>query len=163
MWLPLLRLFTLIALLTSLTVATADEIVVTVKETALRRDKQFFAPAIKVVKFTEKLELIESSAGWLHVRHQNDQGWIHSSAASAPKEGSLLDAITLGDKKGGGFSEDEVALAGKGFNAEVEKTYRSKTPKANFNAVDALEKVHTNPADVAKFAAAGELIPRPLP
>ncbi len=55
---------------------------------------------------------------------------------------------------GGGATADEVTLAGKGFNDQVEKSYSSQNSAANFAAVDAME-----PTDGLGFS--GNRVPAP--
>jgi len=53
-------------------------------------------------------------------------------------------------------SAREVALAGKGFNQEVENAYKSKG-KTNYADVDKVETISVNEADLKKFLEDGRL------
>ena len=53
-------------------------------------------------------------------------------------------------------SGSEVALAGKGFNPEVEAEYK-KDPTLNYAAVDAMEAHVVQPAALSSFIAQGGL------
>ena len=54
-------------------------------------------------------------------------------------------------------SASEVALAGKGFNAEVEQSYRSQHQNINFDEVDRVETIIVNEADLLRFLQEGRL------
>jgi glutamate-1-semialdehyde aminotransferase len=56
-------------------------------------------------------------------------------------------------------SSDELALAGKGFSAQVEKEYQAKNKNLNFAAVDRMEKIKISPTDMQKFLDAGYVKP----
>jgi hypothetical protein len=52
-----------------------------------------------------------------------------------------------------------VALAGKGFNAEVEAQYRKGHQNANYPAVDQMERVRISPQEMVAFLDQGEVKP----
>ncbi len=69
---------------------------------------------------------------WLRVSYQGKEGWVHISAVQEQK-------IQLSPLAGGQAqeaSQDEVALAGKGFTPEVEKAFREKNPKMRYDLVN---------------------------
>lgn len=146
----------------------AGTVTVVVKKSVIRADKAFYAASVKKVKFGDKLEVLKDSKGWLQVKSGGSSGWIHQSAVS-DSDGSNNNADGIGnalgflagksDQQGKGkkFSEDEVALAGKGFNQKVEGQYRNKNPGANFAAVDAMERRSASAAQIASFVSAGGL------
>jgi hypothetical protein len=152
-------------------VVAAAEVVVTVKQTAIRADRQFYAASLGTARFTERLEVLGSEQGWFKVRHAGVSGWVHGSAVGEGGGGASV-AGTLGgigdalgsltgrpaQPAGKGHSEDEVALAGKGFNNEVEGQYRQRHPRANFAAVDRLEGLSAAPDEVRAFADEGKLL-----
>ena len=51
----------------------------------------------------------------------------------------------------------EAALAGKGFNKQVEDSYRAKHAEANFAGVDRMLQVKVSPAQVEDFLKQGKL------
>jgi hypothetical protein len=54
-------------------------------------------------------------------------------------------------------NSDEVALAGKGFNPEVESAYRAKHPEMDFAQVDKIEGFKVEPAALQVFIKEGDL------
>src|SRR5262245_18511462 len=89
-------------------------ITVLVQETTLRKRPQSYAPAVGVARRGRTFEPPGLESGF----YKTDSGYIHSSAVTSKK-------VRLGSASsvGGGASAEEVTLAGKGFNAQVEKSY----------------------------------------
>ncbi|MBI4828334.1 MAG: SH3 domain-containing protein [Nitrospinae bacterium] len=139
----------------------AGKVTVIHKKTSLRADKQFFAPALAEIPYKESLEALETQNGWIKVTYAGKTGWIHSSAVSgavpaAEKKGGAL-SLFGGDDDKKNVAQEDVALAGKGFNEQVEKQYKQKNPNMNFAAVDEMEKI-TIPGDkLAAFVQQGGL------
>jgi hypothetical protein len=131
--------------------AFASTVTVLVQETTLRKRPQFFAPAAGTAKLGQSFEASGPSAGW----YKTDEGYLHQSAVTAKK-------VRLGsaDSVGGSASAEEVTLAGKGFNAQVEKSYKGKNGAANFAAVDAMERRTVSESALQEFLRAGGLLPK---
>jgi hypothetical protein len=134
--------------------ALAATITVLVSETKVRRSPQFYAPSVGTAKLGDKLESSARNGGWFAVKG-GMTGYVHESAVSA-KKFSMGSAFSVG---GSGPSADEITLAGKGFNAEVEKSYRGKHSSADFSGVNVMERRHTSESAVLDFARQGELVP----
>lgn len=167
----------LVGLLGGLALAAGAQMVVKVKQTSIRESPQFYAPGVAVARFTDRLEVIETSGGWLHVDFSGKRGWVHHSAVAAADgeeeggAGAVLEGIqkSLGllssrtsMETTEGYSENEVALAGKGFSAAVEEAYRRGNPGANYAAVDWLESQVVSGPEIHHFAQAGGLQSRPI-
>lgn len=123
---------------------------VVVEEAQLRTKPQFYAPAAGRVKLGQKLEGGSLSAGWYSV----DGAFIHESAVTSKKV-KLSGAKSVGE---GGASAEEITLAGKGFNAEVEKSYRKTRKDVNFGAVDSMERRKASDGAMVSFLKAGGLL-----
>ncbi|HXT01238.1 MAG TPA: hypothetical protein VN915_11220 [Elusimicrobiota bacterium] len=128
--------------------AFAATITVLVQQTAVRKRPQFFAPAVATAKLGDSFEADGPDGGWYKTR----AGYIHQSAVSAKKV-----HLSAGSAVGGSATADEVTLAGKGFNSQVESSYKQGTP-ANFAAVDAMEKRSVPESAVLAFMRAGGLL-----
>ncbi len=104
-------------LVLTLLAAAADTVTVKVQSSAIRQSPQFFAPVVAVVKAGDKLTRLAESNGWLQVKSAaGAAGWIHNGAVAAAR-------FALASSSGGVKSQasaSEVALAGKGFNKQVE-------------------------------------------
>lgn len=130
--------------------AYASTITVLVQQTALRKRPQSYSPSVGTARLGQKFESSGLEAGF----HKTPSGYIHSSAVTERK-------VKLGsaDSVGGSASSEEVTLAGKGFNAQVEKSYGDKNPSAvNFAAVNAMERRSVAEAELFAFLRAGGLL-----
>lgn len=140
----------LLALALALTAAAAyaSTITVLVQQTALRKRPQSYSPSVGTAKLGQKFESSGLETGF----HKTSSGYIHSSAVTERK-------VKLGsaDSVGGSASSEEVTLAGKGFNAQVEKSYGEKNA-ANFAAVNAMERRSVGEAELFAFLRAGGLL-----
>jgi hypothetical protein len=130
--------------------AVAATITVLVQQTAVRKRPQFFAPAVAAAKLGQTFDAQGPDGGW----YKTAEGYIHESAVSAKKV-----HLSAGSAVGGSATADEVTLAGKGFNSQVEKSYKQGTT-ANFAAVDAMERRSVPEPSVLQFLRAGGLLPR---
>lgn len=128
--------------------AGAATITVLVQQTTLRKKPQFYAPAAGVAKLGDTFEADEPVSGW----YKTDDGYIHSSAVTAKKV-----KVSASSSAGSGATADEVTLAGKGFNSQVEQSYGGKHPEADFAGVDAMEKRQASDEAVLEFLRSGDL------
>ena len=143
-------LLTLFAVILSAAAALASTITVLVQETALRKRAQSYSPSVGTARLGQKFETEGLEAGF----YKTDSGYIHASAVTTKK-------VHLGsaDSVGGSASAEEVTLAGKGFNAQVEKSYGAKNGGAvNFAAVNAMERRTVGEAALFDFLRAGGLL-----
>ena len=71
----------------------------------------------------------------------------------------IAKAITLkpGERVGAGASADELALGGKGFNAQVEAEYKAKGKNLDYASVDWMERVQVSPEAMRQFLVKGGL------
>ncbi|MBI4667416.1 MAG: hypothetical protein HY751_13520 [Nitrospinae bacterium] len=138
--------------------AASKVVAVTVKKTSIRADKQFFAPTVAEAVYKDRLEVLEESGGWIKVAFSGKNGWIHKSAVGmeVKDKGPSL----FGGDDASKVSQEEVALAGKGFNSQVESEYKKKNPSLDFAAVDRMEKITVEDSKVAAFVKDGKLASR---
>lgn len=143
------RLLIAVVLALSAVAAYASTITVLVQETALRKRAQSYAPSIGTARLGQKFESDGLESGF----YKTDSGYIHASAVTVKK-------VSLGsaDSVGGSASAEEVTLAGKGFNAQVEKSYGNKNGSANFTAVNAMERRSVSESALFEFLRAGGLL-----
>ena len=81
------------------------------------------------------------------------EGWIHSSAIEIPK----FNLLAMNKDMKTQASASEVVLAGKGFNKQVEDSYRAKHGEANFTGVEAMLQIKINLTQVEDFLRKGKL------
>jgi len=82
------------------------------------------------------------------VRNQSLTGWTASANLSARQ-------VVAGTSSTA--TAREVALAGKGFNQEVEQSYRDQQRNLNYADVDRVEAIRVNEADLRRFLEEGRL------
>jgi hypothetical protein len=150
-WLPVV----LAALLLASAAAAAETVTVIVKKTSIRRDRQFYAPTVAEAALGDSFTVLAREKGWVKVNAGAGEGWLHESAVTAKKV-----AASAQGPAGGTVDAQDVALAGKGFNPQVESEYRKKNPQADFAAVDRMEKLGAGDKAVAAFLSEGHLQPR---
>lgn len=138
----------------SAALAAPETISVTVKKASIRKDRQYYAPAVAEAAFRDKLVVLAREKGWVRVSFGGIEGWVHGSAAAARAVSVTAKDVT------GGVSQDDVAFASKGFDAAVEREYSKKKPDANFAAVDRMEQFTVSEKTLADFRQAGNLRPR---
>jgi len=149
-----LAVFLVAAAVAALAIAAADVLVIKVQTTQLRKTPQFFAPAAAALKAGDKLEKVSEASGWIQVKTAAGLvGWVHSSAVTAS---SMALTASSKDMKTQA-SATEVALAAKGFNKQVEDSYKAKHAEANFAAVDAMVLVKATLAQIEDFLKKGLL------
>lgn len=150
-----MKLLALLALAVGLAYAATATFTVTVEEAKVRKTKAHYAPSVAVVHYGDKVKAGEPEDGWHKVSVGGASGWLHASAL-----GSKSLKATAGDWEGGAqASADEVTLAGKGFNAEVEKSYRQNASDVDYAAVDAMEKRSVSDETLVKFMKTGKTLP----
>jgi hypothetical protein len=131
--------------------AAVDTVTVIVRKTSIRRDRHFYAPALAEADFGDSFNVVSREKGWVRVSTRSGEGWLHETAVTAKK----VAASSQGP--GAAVADEDVALAGKGFNPQVESEYRRKNPEADFDAVDRMERLEIGENSVAAFVHEGNL------
>jgi len=134
-------------------VALGATVQVITQEATIRKDKRFFAPVVARVAYGEAIQELERQGDWLRVRYKGKEGWIHKSAVQEQK----FQLSSLATEKAQETSQEEVALAGKGFTPEVEKAFREKNPKMRYDLVDRLQGYKVSEPQLQAFIRAGNL------
>ena len=116
---------------------------VQVQSSKLRQAPQQWAPAVSDVSYGDRLTVLERQAYWLKVRTAEEnqdsiaEGFLHSSAVTERKVVLSSSSEVLLNTR---VDEQDVYLAGKGFNDEVVTAHAKEEPEANYNGVDAMAK-----------------------
>ncbi|MDH4231391.1 MAG: hypothetical protein OEW04_05095 [Nitrospirota bacterium] len=134
-------------------VLSAETAKVITKENALREDCRFLSPVKARLKYGDQLEILSGDADWFNARYKNKKGCIHSSAVKEKKI-SLAGLAAPGSEPA---TEDEVALAGKGFNPQVEDSYKNRHADLDFRKVDSIEKYRISEEELFTFIRKGGL------
>jgi uncharacterized protein YgiM (DUF1202 family) len=114
------KVWLLLFLAASTALLAGKTLVVKVMRSNLLAKPDFLSASVVSVQKSAKLELIATEGNWYQVRGAGGQkGYIHRSAVAESKVS--LSGIVPGKK---GASEEELALAAKGFNEGNEKKLR---------------------------------------
>ena len=143
----------LLCLLMMTSMAMAAAVKVITQEAMIRTDKRFFSPALVRAPFGAALQELGREGDWFRVNYQGKEGWIHKSAVQEQK----FQLSSLAGGQAEEASRDEVALAGKGFNPEVEKAFRDKNPKMRYDLVNQVQAYRVEEQKLQAFIRTGNL------
>ncbi|MDR1863090.1 MAG: hypothetical protein LBQ67_04120 [Treponema sp.] len=145
-------LFVLAALIASLIAASAQApggaMYVAVKKADVRASTGFFASLRGTLELGSPVTVLRANGKWTEISSANPalSGWT----ASAALTGKRISPSGYTPRAG------EVAMAGKGFSAEVEQIYR-EGEELDYTPVDAMESFAVDERDLYDFLAQGRL------
>jgi len=130
---------------------------VQVQDGKLRADPSFLGKIIGSVAYGDSVTVIRQQDPWFFVSTKTGQlsGWIHSSALTEKE--IVLRAGDANVQKTA--SQREIALAGKGFNPQVENEYKKRNPNLDFGLIDRMEKMIVSDEEIIQFIKDGKLSP----
>ena len=131
---------------------------VQVKDGKLRAAPSFLGKIVATVSYGDRVELKEEKGAWSRVGFTGGgaEGWIHTSALTRKKIILKAGASDVSQTA----SSEEIALAGKGFNKQVEGEFKTKNPNLDFTWVDRMEKIVVSQEQMQRFLKEGELSPK---
>ncbi len=134
-------------------VALAAPMSVQVRTGKVRATPSQLGSAVATVEYGAVVQAGALQKGWYPVTTADGKtGWLHESALSTKPiamRAGTTDAAT-------GVSSDEVALAGKGFNEQVEAKLR-REGKLDYTWVDRMSAFEVSADQIMKFRAQGNL------
>ncbi len=144
--------------LASVAVFAADQMSVTVQEVKVRATPSALGKIVGSLAYGDRVTILAQPAGapksWrkISMPAKHIQGWVSLSALTE-KEIKLQAGSENAQT---GASSGEVALAGKGFNEDVEKEYKAEG-HIDYTWVDRMEGYNPTDDQVAAFLTAGGL------
>ena len=126
---------------------------VQVRTGPLRATPSFLGKIVATLNYADTVQVLQEQGEWREVSAAGRQGWIHQSALSSKK-------ITLkagSENVNTAASGEELALAGKGFNSDVEADFKKKNQKIDFTWIDRMEKIKIGPQEMLDFLNEGGL------
>lgn len=144
------------ALLVSVAVigtAHAASMSVQVQTTQVRATPSYLGAVVATVKYADRVDVTAKQGGWSQVQIQGKTGWVNDSALTPKKIELKADA---GDVRRTASGE-EMALAGKGFNSQVEADFKSKNQEIDFTWIDRMETYAVSENDIQQFLKEGGL------
>ena len=135
--------------------ATSTIMSVQVRKAEIRDTPSFLGKTVLALAYGDKVAVDQQNGPWLGVTSSGQSGWMHSSALT-----SKTIVMKAGDATQTAASSGEMALAGKGFNSDVEAQFKANHRAIDFSPVDRMEKVNIAAATLLQFAAEGSLVPK---
>lgn len=133
----------------------SGQMCVQVKEGQLRSTPSFLGAVVGPVSYGERVETVQKQGDWVDVKSsRNLTGWIHQSALTTKQI-----VLNASGQARTGASDKEVALAGKGFNADVEAQYRRNNAGVDFAWVDRMETMTVSRDQMISFLDEGKVRP----
>ena len=134
-------------------IAVATPLSVQVKNAKVRAKPSQLGKVVATVPYGTEVQAGTLQRGWYPVTTKDGKkGWLHKSALSTKRiamSSGTTDAQT-------GVSSDEVALAGKGFNEQVEAKLRSDG-KLDYTWVDRMTAFEVDADRIREFRTQGHL------
>ena len=128
---------------------------VSVRDGQVRETPSFLGKIVGKATYGQSVDVLEEQGDWSKVTVSGGvAGWMHKTALTTGKL-----AMSGGAAAPGSVSGKEMALAGKGFSAEVEADYK-RSHGGNFAAVDAMERVRYDAAALLAFLSQGDVKPQ---
>ncbi len=149
------RATTLLLLAMAMTAWAATRILsVQVRQGKLRERPSFLGRVTAEVAYGDRVTVLQEKGAWLQVRDEaGHTGWIHGTALTEKRI-----KIAAGDRDvETGASGEELALAGKGFNADVEAEFKAENPDVDFAWVDRMERFVVTPEQAVAFLREGDV------
>lgn len=129
---------------------------VQVQNGQLRDAPAFLGKVLVSVAYGSPVTILQAKGDWLQVKTASGQkGWMHKSALTSRKISMSSGASAART----GASSGELALAGKGFSADVEREFKARNKNLNFAAVDRMEAVRIPVKEMSAFLQAGAVKP----
>lgn len=147
-----------LALLGILVLATivlaAQMMSVEVRSGQMRERPGFLGRMITILPYGDRVDIQAEEGDWRKVtsKTQGKTGWMHISALT---EQEIILKPTNKDVEAAAQT-DELALAGKGFNKQVEEKYQEEA-KLDYSKVDAMEDYSVSQDEVQDFVKSGDL------
>ncbi len=147
-----IKVFAILIMLMSC-IAFAGSMSVQIQQSKVRATPSQLGSVVDTVKYGDVINAGELKNGWYSVTTQTGKkGWLHESALS--KKPIKMSAGTTAAATG--VSSDEVALAGKGFNEQVEAKLKADGT-LDFSWVDRMIKYNIDADKIMAFRAQGHL------
>jgi hypothetical protein len=124
---------------------------VTAKTIQVKSSTGFFASSRGSLAYGAQVTVIRVNGKWAEIRSVGSTpitGWIAVS--------NLTTKRITASGSGSSASASEIALAGKGFNEEVENAYKAEG-NLNYADVDKTEAIKVSQDDLLKFVTEGHL------
>jgi uncharacterized protein YgiM (DUF1202 family) len=133
--------------------AYAEALRVQVQAGQVRSTPSFLGGVVASVGYGQTVDVVAKQGAWRQVQTPDGKGgWMHESALTEKRV-----SMQAGGATRTGASGDELALAGKGFNKDVEAQFKASHAEADFTWVDRMATLSASVAEIERFIAGGGL------
>ncbi len=134
--------------------AQAATMSVQVQSGQVRSTPSFLGGVVATVGYGQPVEVVSTQGPWRQVKAPDGSvGWMHETALTAKRA-----SASSGGAAAAGASGDEMALAGKGFNRDVEAQFKAAHADADFTWVDRMGALKVSGAEIERFVSGGGLV-----
>lgn len=153
----MLLLLAAVMVMTGMVCRGAQVMSVQVRNGQLRATPSFMGSLVGSVAYGARVDILQQQGEWMKVKDaQSRMGWMHQSALTKQRIAMSAGSGTAQT----GASGEELALAGKGFNSDVEAEFKSKNRNIDFTWVDKMEKMKVTPQESSAFLKEGGVRPQ---
>lgn len=136
--------------------ASAATMSVQVKDAPVRATPSFVGKVVGSLAYGDRVEIQQTQGAWSKVVRADVAGWIHTSALSSKKI-----VLAAGQEQAKvAASGDELALAGKGFNSDVEAQFKAAHKDIDFTWINRMEKIRIPATEMQVFLKDGDVTPK---
>ncbi|MBU0678161.1 MAG: SH3 domain-containing protein [Verrucomicrobia bacterium] len=129
---------------------------VQVQKGQLRATPAFLGRIEANLQYGDLVTVLETEKGWVHVETSGGaKGWIHESALTRKKIELKSGQADVETKA----SSEELALAGKGFNSDVEAEFKTKNADMDFTWIDRMLEFSVSAEEMVAFLREGGVEP----
>jgi len=140
-------------LLIATTAIAAESWQVVVQKAPVRQSPQVFGKITTSLVYGTRVEVLQRQNGWLQIRFASGSGWLHESAVAR-----RATTLTAGTRKAEvAASQQELTLAGKGFNQQIEDAYRQKNRRLDYDEIDRMQAMQVDEGQLLRFVRDGGL------
>jgi len=129
---------------------------VQVKKGEVRSTPSFLGKIVARLSYGDQVQVQGKKGAWMLVDLvDSGNGWIHASALTRKNivlRAGQTDAQQAADS-------DEIALAGKGFNEQVENEFKAQNPTIDYTWIDKMENIVISRKQMLYFLQKGGLNP----
>jgi len=136
--------------------ASAATMSVQVKDAPVRATPSFVGQVVGAFAYGDQVEVQQTQGAWSKVARAGVSGWMHTSALSSKKI-----VLSAGQEQAKvAASGDELALAGKGFNSDVEAQFKAGHKDIDFTWINRMDKIRIPATEMQSFLKDGDVTPK---
>ncbi|GHV72962.1 hypothetical protein AGMMS49940_02640 [Spirochaetia bacterium] len=129
---------------------TGRTMYVTTKTIEIKKSTAFFADTLGSLSYGAPVSVLQENGKWVRIKSLEApeiSGWVAAAGLTTKR-------IIAGSSTSA--SANEIALAGKGFNQEVENAYK-QSGALDYSAIDAMEAIQIPNGQLLSFLREGHL------